>query len=98
MFYIDGSTAYIWTPESDIMRLALMEKGKSLFYVRSGDLIVQAPFISKNFYVATGSTISEDDFGNWCARNRLRSALISESPLVNSTMNGNFRFYIVHRY
>ncbi|MBF0122928.1 MAG: hypothetical protein HQL21_05930 [Candidatus Omnitrophica bacterium] len=101
MYYLDGPSTLQYGHESDAMRLVLMGKRHNALNFERGTLRTRVPFMFNNFYLSKSPKISEQEFDDWCARNRLKTTLVLEAPVVNSARRSRkseyFRLYTIQR-
>ena len=96
MYYLDKKSTLHWTQESIMMRVALMEKGRSSFNVISGNIRSSLPAMPPSFYLSVNPGILRQEFDDWCVRNRVQASLVFESPVMNSRRfrkEQSFKFY-----
>lgn len=98
MYYLEKKSILRWAREGDVMRVALMDRGRSSFQVMSGGLNSAVPSAWGEFYLSRSPLVSESEFQEWCARHSLTASLIFESPVAGMTGKARgqyFRFYAV---
>jgi len=93
-------SVYRYADEGDLLRVALMQKGKSAFHVHSGTMIDRMQYMENDFYLVRSPCVSLNEFNVWCAHNKLKAIFILKSPVSNVLFDGTlqtFGFYLVHR-
>jgi hypothetical protein len=98
----DKRPLYLFASESNIMRVALVEKGKEPFRITSITPTASAPYLLESLFLTKSPDISEKEFSQWCVRNKLKSSLVFESPVINlphktKLEEGLFKFYKINR-
>ena len=100
MYYLDGKIIFKGTKESHVMRVALLENGKSCLNVINQMPQLRISDISKDFYLSRGLRISDQEFDAWCRRNSLNASLVLKSSIPDgrhSQKDASFKLYTVQK-
>ena len=97
---LDRQSIYRFADESELLRVALMQKGKIDYHVKSGTAPDQVPFLPNTYYVVKSPCVSFEEFDNWCVLNHLKAKTLITSNVQNeSSVNpvSPFGFYFVEK-